>query len=121
MKWWIQGLIGLALSGCMAAHSVSAKDQQAKELPVQNQTTEQAETEGKGAGSDLTAAISGEQEIVGKMLDAMREMARLMREATANQEIKSEAAEMVDRIDQLKDQHQLMLLAMKAPAKPIQR
>lgn len=120
MKGLVQGVLGLVLSGCLASAPVSATDQNGKELPVQNQTADQTQPEGKGAGPNLTAAISGQQEIVGKMLDAMREMARLMREETTNQEIKSEAAEMVNRIDQLKDQQRLMLQAMKMPAKPPQ-
>jgi hypothetical protein len=118
MKGLVQGVLGLVLSGCMAAHTVSAKDEKAKERPVQNQTAEQSGAAGNEAGPDMAAMISGQQELVGKMLDAMREMARLMREETTNPEIKSEAAKMVNRIDQLKDQQQLMLLAMKTPAKP---
>lgn len=86
---------------------------------AEDQASKQGASNGKGAGGpDLVAAVSGQQEVVGKMLDAMREMARMMRAEAKDPESQAEADKMVDRIDQLKDQHQLMILAMNMPAKP---
>jgi hypothetical protein len=116
MKGLLQwGLLLMLVAGLRAA-PLWAEEQSAP--PRQNQTSDQGSVNGKGAGTDLAAAVSSQQEIVGKMLDAMREMARMMRAEAKDPERQAEAAEMVEQIDQLKDQHQLMFLAMNMPAKP---
>lgn len=81
----------------------------------------QGPTVGQGGenAAEMKAMVSGQQQIVGEMLNTLRELARMTREEAKTPERQSDAAEMVDRIDRMKDQHDMMVLAMKTPAKPV--